>query len=203
MVGTGPAPEAAPVDVRGSRLAVDVGSVRVGFAGSDPAGLVATPIETLPRDNGRTAGAGALPADQARIVAEVAERGAVAVYVGLPLHLSGAEGAAAVGARAYASALAQAIAPVQVRLVDERMSTVSAHHALRASGRAGRRHREVVDQAAAMVILQSALDAERSTGRWPGERVGPTPPTDVPAGRPGGDDGGRPIGETEPEGMTE
>ncbi|HYQ75771.1 Holliday junction resolvase RuvX [Cellulomonas sp.] len=155
--------------VRGARLAVDVGSVRVGLAASDPDGLVATPVDTLPRDN-RPAG-GALPSDVASIVAEVAERFAAAVYVGLPKHLSGTEGAAAHAARAYAGALAQAVAPVPVRLVDERMSTVSAHHALHASGRSGRSHRQVVDQAAAVVILQSALDAERASGRRPGERV--------------------------------
>ena len=154
---------------RGARLAVDVGSVRVGLAASDPDGLVATPVDTLARD-ART-GAARTPADVARIVAEVHERRAEVVYVGLPRGLSGTEGPAAAAARAYAVLLAQAVAPVPVRLVDERMSTVSAHQALHASGRAGRRHREVVDQAAAVVILQSALDAERVSGRRSGERV--------------------------------
>jgi putative Holliday junction resolvase len=178
---------------------VDVGSVRVGLAASDPDGLVATPVATLARDN-RPAD---LPEDLAAIVAEVAERGAAAVYVGLPRHLSGKEGAAAAAARAYAAcasapayapaaarayagALAQAVAPVPVRLVDERMSTVTAHHALHASGRSGRRHRAVVDQAAAVVILQTALDAERSSGRRPGERVTVTRPQDAPGRRQGG-----------------
>jgi len=109
------------------------------------------------------------------IVAEVRERGARTVYVGLPRHLSGAEGASAAMARAYATSLAERLAPIAVRLVDERMSTVSAHRALTASGRPGRRHRSVVDQAAAVVILQDALDAERATGRRPGERVGADP----------------------------
>ena len=158
------------VVTRGSRLAVDVGSVRVGVAASDPDGLVATPVETLARDNRRPA-PGALPADLARLVDEVGERSAAVVYVGLPRHLSGQEGAASAAARAYAVTLAQAIAPVPVRLVDERMSTVSAHQALRAAGRSSRHHRQVVDQAAAVVILQHALDTERSTGRRPGERV--------------------------------
>ena len=93
------------------------------------------------------------------------------MYVGLPRHLSGAESASSHAARAYADTLAQAVAPLEVRMVDERMSTVSAHQALVASGRSGRRHREVVDQAAAVVILQYALDAERATGVRPGERV--------------------------------
>lgn len=158
---------------RGARLAVDVGSVRVGLAASDPDGLVATPVDTLARDT--RSRAARTPADVARVVAEVQERGAEVVYVGLPRSLSGTEGPAAAAARAYAVLLAQAVAPTQVRLVDERMSTVSAHQALHASGRAGRRHREVVDQAAAVVILQSALDAERATGRRSGERVLPDP----------------------------
>ncbi|TQL04224.1 putative Holliday junction resolvase [Cellulomonas sp. SLBN-39] len=157
----------APV-TRGARLAVDVGSVRVGVAASDPDGMLATPVATVRRAAGTVH---ATSPDVVRIADEVRERGAQVVYVGLPRHLSGAEGSSAGAARAYAVALAQAAAPTGVRLVDERMSTVSAHHALQASGRSGRRHREVVDQAAAVVILQYALDAERATGRRPGERV--------------------------------
>jgi putative holliday junction resolvase len=156
--------------VRGPRLGVDVGSVRVGLAASDPDGLIATPVETLARDTRKPA-AGQSSRDIAEIVREVRERGAQCVYVGLPRHLSGAEGASSEAARAYAVWLAQAVAPVMVRMVDERMSTVSAHQALQASGRSGRRHRQVVDQAAAVVILQYALDAERATGRRPGEPV--------------------------------
>jgi putative holliday junction resolvase len=156
--------------VRGPRLGVDVGSVRVGLAASDPDGLIATPVETLARDT-RKPVAGQLSKDIAEIVREVRERRAQCVYVGLPRHLSGAEGASSEAARAYAVWLAQAVAPVMVRMVDERMSTVSAHQALQASGRSGRRHRQVVDQAAAVVILQYALDAERATGRRPGEPV--------------------------------
>lgn len=147
---------------RGSRVAVDVGSVRVGVAASDPDGLIATPVRTVLREGG---------GDVAEIVEIVHERGAAVVYVGLPRHLSGSEGSASAAARAYAGALAAAVSPVPVRLVDERMSTVTAHQALHASGRAGRRHRAVVDQAAAVVILQSALDAERSTGDRCGEAV--------------------------------
>jgi len=156
--------------VRGPRLGVDVGSVRVGLAVSDPDGLIATPVATLARDT-RKPSAGQLSKDVEQIVREVHERGAQCVYVGLPRHLSGAEGASSEAARAYAVWLAQAIAPVTVRMVDERMSTVTAHQALQASGRSGRRHRQVVDQAAAVVILQYALDAERATGRRPGEQV--------------------------------
>jgi putative holliday junction resolvase len=167
--------------IRGVRLAVDVGSVRVGLASSDPDGLIATPVATLARDN---RGGDQIPTDLSQIVAEVHERGAAIVYVGLPRHLSGAEGSASAAARAYAGSLAQAIAPVPVRMVDERMSTVTAHQALHASGRSGRRHRSVVDQAAAVVILQAALDGERSRGRRPGE---PVAAAEQPADRRTGD----------------
>ncbi|QTE28017.1 Holliday junction resolvase RuvX [Pengzhenrongella sicca] len=153
-----------PVE-RGPRLGVDVGSVRVGLAVSDPDGLIATPVATLARARSLAA-----------VVREVRERGAAAVYVGLPIHLSGAEGAASGAARAYAGALASAVTPVSVWLIDERMSTVSAHQALHASGRSERTHRTVIDQAAAVVILQSALDAERASGARAGERVDVDPP---------------------------
>lgn len=153
---------------RGVRLGVDVGSVRVGLAACDPSGLIASPVETLKRD--RTEGS-----DLRRIVSEIAERDAVEVVVGLPVSLSGGEGPAARAVRDYAADLAGRAAPVPVRLVDERLSTVSAHQALTASGRSGRRHREVVDQVAAVLILQTALDAERATGRPPGSTVDPGP----------------------------
>lgn len=150
---------------RGARLAVDVGAVRVGVAASDPDGLIATPVETLARDTT------ARRTDLAALVTEVTERRAAVVYVGLPMHLSGKEGAASDAARAYAGELAALVSPVEVRLVDERMSTVSAHQALHAAGRAGRKHRQVVDQVAAVVILQSALDLERSRETRAGELV--------------------------------
>lgn len=150
---------------RGARLAVDVGAVRVGVAASDPDGLIATPVDTLARDTS------ARRADLAALVTEVTDRQAAVVYVGLPMHLSGKEGAASDAARAYAGELSALVSPVEVRLVDERMSTVSAHQALHAAGRAGRKHRQVVDQVAAVVILQSALDLERSRETRAGELV--------------------------------
>ncbi len=153
---------------RGVRLGVDVGTVRVGLAACDPDGLVASPVATLRRD--RAGGS-----DLQQIVTEAADRAAVEVVVGLPVSLSGREGPAAAAVRGYAADLAGRIAPLQVRLVDERLSTVSAHQALTASGRPGRRHREVVDQVAAVLILQTALDAERVSGRPPGSRVDPGP----------------------------
>ncbi len=100
--------------------------------------------------------------------------------MGLPLSLSGKSGAAAELARSYAVRVAREIAPVPVRLVDERLTTVGAHRALRQSGVKGRNQRRVVDQVAAVLILQGALDTERNTGQPPGEVVAypPTPPAD-------------------------
>ena len=158
--------------MRGVRIGVDVGSVRIGLAASDPDGLVATPIATLPRaaTGGPVDAAGVSP-DLVAIASEVAERRAAIVYVGLPRHLSGAEGSAAADAREFARALARVISPVPVRFVDERLTTVSAHQALHAAGRAGRRHREVVDQAAAVIILQTALETERAITQRAGDVV--------------------------------
>jgi putative holliday junction resolvase len=148
----------------GARIGVDVGSVRVGVAASDRDGLLATPVATLARD---ADGDG----DLRQLAAMVLERDAVELIVGLPRSLSGAEGAAAQAARSYAERLAALVAPVPVRLVDERLSTVTAHQQLRRSGVRERQGRAVVDQAAAVVILQQALDTERSSGRAPGELV--------------------------------
>lgn len=152
----------------GRRLGVDVGSVRVGVAASDPSGLLATPVRTVQRDPDEAADA---PRDLAEVASLVAELGVVEVVVGLPRTLAGAEGAAAAAARQYARRLAVRITPVPVRLVDERLTTVDAHRTLRESGVEGRRHRAVVDQAAAVLILQAALDAERGSGHPPGELV--------------------------------
>ena len=144
------------------RLAVDVGSVRVGVAASDPHGILATPVTVLRRD-----ARGGVDLDE--LTALVSEREPIEVLVGLPRSLSGADGPAAVSHRAYAAELAASIAPVPVRLLDERMTTVEATHGLRAAGVRGNAARGVIDAAAAVVLLQHALDSERSSGMAPGE----------------------------------
>ena len=143
------------------RLGVDLGDARIGVARSDPGGLIATPVETVPRG----------PGDLRRLGALVAEHDAVEVVLGLPRSLSGGEGPAAAKVREFARGLADAVRPVPVRLCDERLSTVTAEAVLRDQGRKGRKRRAVVDQAAAVVILQSALDTERGSGTAPGEIV--------------------------------
>jgi len=148
------------------RVGVDVGTARIGLARSDSHGMLATPVETVGRDQGGTA-------DIARIAAVVAELEAVEVVVGLPLALSGNRTASTDDAVGFAEALARSL-EVPVRLVDERLSTVSAQSALRASGRKAKTHRPVIDQVAATIILQHALDTERASGKPPGSFVLPT-----------------------------
>ncbi|MFF7636969.1 Holliday junction resolvase RuvX [Kitasatospora sp. NPDC008050] len=148
---------------RGRRIAVDVGDARIGVASCDPDGLIATPVETVPA-GGRS---------QARLKAIVEEYDAIEVVVGLPRSLSGKEGPAAAKVRGYAGRLAALLAPVPVRLVDERMTTVTAAQGMRAAGVKAKKGRSAIDQAAAVVILQSALEAERVSGRPPGESVAP------------------------------
>ncbi|GAA3631623.1 Holliday junction resolvase RuvX [Streptomyces fenghuangensis] len=148
---------------RGRRLAVDVGDARIGVASCDPDGLLATPVETVP---GRD-----VPAARRRLAELVAEYEPLEVVVGLPRSLNGREGPAAARVRAFAQGLAEAVAPVTVRLVDERMSTVTAAQSMRASGVSSKKGRGRIDQAAAVVILQSALETERVSGRAPGECV--------------------------------
>jgi len=145
----------------GVRLGIDVGDVRIGVSRCDPGGIIATPVETL----------AAGPDSLTRLAELATDADAVEIVVGLPKSLSGRDGPAAVKVRGYAAGLARAVAPIPVRLVDERMSTVSAENVLRQRGRKGTSRRAVVDQAAAVVILQSALDAERASGVPPGEAV--------------------------------
>ena len=146
---------------QGVRLAVDAGSVRIGVARSDPDGILASPLAVV------RSGPGALD-ELARLAAGA---DAIEVIVGLPTSLSGREGAAAAIARRFAADLAGRITPVPVRLVDERFTTTQAHEALRRGGKDTRARREIVDAAAAAVLLQAALDAERATGRPPGQPV--------------------------------
>lgn len=140
-------------------MGIDVGSVRVGIALSDPGALLAHPVATVSPD------------DAEAVDRLIAEHAVTAVYVGLPRTLRDTEGPAAAGARGYAQALASRVQPVPVRLVDERLTTVTAHRQLGAGGMRERGRRSVVDQAAAVLILQGALDLESSSGRPAGELV--------------------------------
>jgi putative Holliday junction resolvase len=141
---------------RGVWLGVDVGSVRVGVARSDPGGILASPLQTLQRVPGRDE-------DLRELSRLVLEHEAVGVVVGLPKTLAGRAGSAVESARAYGTALEALIAGIPVAYVDERMTTVVAQRNLTTSGVRGRVKRSLIDQAAAVEILQSFLDRRRSS----------------------------------------
>lgn len=147
----------------GVRLAVDPGSVRIGVARCDPDGVLATPLTVVRRGKGDL--------DALATLAEA--EGAMEIVVGLPRSLSGHEGPAAVTAKKFAHDLAARVAPLEVRLVDERFTTATAHDALRAGGHDSRARRHNVDSAAAAILLEAALESERRTGLAPGDLVTP------------------------------
>ncbi|MFC5338340.1 Holliday junction resolvase RuvX [Leucobacter denitrificans] len=149
----------------GVRLGIDAGKARIGVARSDPHGMLATPIETVRRDSGGEA-------DVARIAELVAEYEAFELIVGLPLNMRGERTPSTEDAANFADQLARKLAgQVQVRLVDERLSTVSAQGQLHQVGKRTKESRSVIDQAAAVVILQHALDIERNRDEPPGTLV--------------------------------
>jgi putative holliday junction resolvase len=139
---------------RGRRLGVDVGSVRIGVATSDPDGILATPVETVRRD--RT------DKHMRRLAALVNELEAVEVVVGLPRTLADRSGSSAKDAIEVADQLARRIAPTPVRLADERLTTVAAQRSLREAGVRAKGQRSMIDQAAAVGILQNWLDQRRA-----------------------------------------
>lgn len=146
----------------GVRVGVDVGKVRIGVSRCDPHAMLATPVSTVPRGSG----------DLGELARIVAEFDAIEFVVGLPLSLSGSHTPSTDDALNFAGELARTVG-VPVRLVDERLSTVSAQRALRASGRTSKSSRSVIDQVAAVIILQHALDFERVAGKPPGVLVDP------------------------------
>ena len=153
---------------QGPKLGVDVGTVRVGVAVCDPDGILATPLRTLERNAKKNT--------DVRILAALAgELGVVEIFVGLPRTMKGEEHASARMALDYAKLLAGKLgecgSDVPVRLVDERLSTVSAHRSLHDAGMSSRNHRKVVEQVAAAGILQHALDMHKARGTEVGVRV--------------------------------
>lgn len=143
--------------VSGVRLGIDVGSVRVGVARSDPAGILATPVATVRRDPGG--------ADLTELVSLIEEFDVVEIVVGLPRTLRGTDGPAVEAARRFADELTARLDSAGRRLpvvfVDERLTSVVANRMLADRGVSSRGRREIVDQAAAVAILQSRLDGLR------------------------------------------
>lgn len=141
---------------KGTRIGVDVGSVRVGVSRSDPDGMMAVPVVTLSREEALSG------------LVEVAhEWDPIEIVVGLPLSLSGSDTASTTDAREFAYELAGHVS-CPVRMIDERLSTVQAAQSLRQAGRSSKTSRHIVDQAAAVILLQHTLDAERLQGVPPG-----------------------------------
>ncbi len=148
---------------RGRRLGVDVGTVRIGVAASDPDGILATPVETVRRDRSNK--------HLRRLAQLAAELEAVEVVVGLPRTLADRSGPSARDAVELAEQLAGRIAPTPVRLSDERLTTVSAQRSLRDAGIRAKGQRAMIDQAAAVGILQNWLDQRRAALAAHGEVV--------------------------------
>ena len=149
----------------GVRVGLDIGTVRIGVARSDRDGYLATPIETIDRGSENPI---------AQIIAMITELNALEVIVGLPLSLNGSHTASTEDALLMARELADETR-VPIRLIDERLTTVSAHSAMRAVGKKQKQTRSVIDQVAAVMILQHALDSERSTGNLPGKDLSEFP----------------------------
>lgn len=159
---------ASDVYPQGVKLGVDVGTVRVGVAVCDRDGILATPLKTLERNAKKNT--------DVRVLAGLAaELDAVQIFVGLPRTLKGEEHASARMATDYAQLLADALASrgsaIPVQLIDERLSTVTAHRNLHEAGMSSRNHRKVVDQVAAAGILQHAIDMQKARGTDVGRRV--------------------------------
>lgn len=149
----------------GVRLGLDWGQARIGVAACDPRGVLAYPVETV------RAGAQAY----ARLVELVGEYEPIEVVIGLPRSLTGGEGPAATRIREHAQRFAEGISPIQVRLLDERFTTVSAERTLRQLGKKAKQQRSVIDQVAAVTILNQALESERSSGEPPGQALSVDP----------------------------
>lgn len=184
-------PVAAAVYPQGIKLGVDVGTVRVGVAICDRDAILATPYKTLDRNAKKNS--------DVRVIAALAqELGAVQVIVGLPRTMKGEEHASARMAAEYAELLVAELAgrglDVPVNLVDERLSSVTAHRNLHEAGMSSRNHRKVVDQVAAAGILQHAIDMQKARGMDVGSRVS-APPRPQPAGPDGSVQAGTPASE--------
>ncbi|SEJ07598.1 putative holliday junction resolvase [Arthrobacter sp. yr096] len=165
----------------GVKLGVDVGTVRVGLAMCDPDGILATPFKTVGRDAKKNS-------DVRVVVKHAAELPAVQIFVGLPRTMKGEERASAEMAMTYAELLAAELVraglDIPVNLVDERLSTVTAHRNLHEAGMSSRNHRKVVDQVAAAGILQHAIDMQKARGTDVGRRVQAPAQSEKPSSAP-------------------
>lgn len=137
-------------------MGIDVGTVRIGVAVCDPDGILATPVETVPRAKGK-----ARHDDLDRLAQLANEYDVVGVIVGLPRNLAGEESFAADAVRSFGNEIADRVSPIPIEYFDERMTTAGASRALRSAGVSAKSARAVIDQAAAVAILQGWLDFSR------------------------------------------
>lgn len=142
------------------RLGIDVGKARIGVARTDIDGTMAVPVETVNRDENSTK----------KICAVIEEYNADIVYVGFPLSLSGEQTASTADAIAFAHELSKSTT-AHIRLIDERLSTVSATSSLQAAGHNAKSAKGIIDQAAAVVILEHALSIEKTSQNWAGRAL--------------------------------
>jgi putative Holliday junction resolvase len=148
---------------KGRRLAIDVGTVRIGLAICDPDGILSSPLAALARSQDLS--------ETLQIVSDlVTEHNAIEVYVGDPISLSGGQSASTRDAREFAEKLADLIS-APIRLVDERLTTVTASAKLRVSGKDARQSKSLIDSASAVEILEQALATLRVSGKAPGRQV--------------------------------
>ena len=148
----------------GPRLAVDVGKVRIGIAICDREAILSSPLDAVARLSSSS--------ETVNSIAQLADtHGVIEVYVGDPLSLSGRETDSTSDARLFALELSKALS-VPVRMIDERLTTVSAKAKLRASGLNAKDSKLIIDSSSAVEILESALRYEKSSGLAPGNLVG-------------------------------
>jgi len=149
---------------RGSRLAIDVGTVRIGLAICDPDSIICTPLPAVIRSKH-------LPDSLQEILSIVSDNGVIEIYVGDPLSLSGSETASTKDAREFALQLS-GLSSVPVRLVDERLTTVTASAKLRQNGKNAKAAKSLIDSASAVEILEQAISISKQSGKPAGLRVG-------------------------------
>jgi putative Holliday junction resolvase len=140
---------AALLPLRGALIGLDLGTKTIGVATSDPDRRLATAVETIQRKN--------FSSDATRVLALADERSAVGFVLGLPVNMDGSEGPRAQSTRAFARNLAR-LTELPIALWDERLSTAAAERALIAADVSRARRAKVIDQHAAIFILQGALD---------------------------------------------
>jgi putative Holliday junction resolvase len=148
---------------RGSRLAIDVGTVRIGLAVSDPDSILSTPLPALIRSK-------LLAETLQEILSLITDNGVVEVFIGDPLSLSGSETESTKDARQFANQLAE-LTSVPVRLVDERLTTVTASSKLRLNGLNAKAAKGLIDSASAVEILEQALNISKQFGKPAGSRA--------------------------------